>query len=208
MTQHTHYKAPATKLLRALPISIPSEDAFKLYDERELPNKLMEVLMEPLAPGQPPRTRFLVTDLKYVPKTVYRILAYSIAPIKGHDKEEDVTGIMKNILFNVIHGIKMNLHDFFLRTLADNAFSPSELKIYVPWIMRFIRNRSTMNYQADYQSHLGYLPPLKVIKKSIEPVEGKGKSVIDERNRPLDGQFRKDDSYSSMMPPPLKNLQA
>lgn len=49
MTQHMHYKAPATKLLRALPISIPSEDAVLMYDERELPNRLMEVLMKPLS---------------------------------------------------------------------------------------------------------------------------------------------------------------
>ena len=49
MTQHTHYKAPAIELLRALPISIPLEDAVRMYDERELPNKLMEVLMKPLA---------------------------------------------------------------------------------------------------------------------------------------------------------------
>ncbi|KAI4981942.1 hypothetical protein ZWY2020_022434 [Hordeum vulgare] len=31
MTQNTHYKAPATELLRELPIPIPSEEAVKLY---------------------------------------------------------------------------------------------------------------------------------------------------------------------------------
>lgn len=153
--------------------------------------------MKPLAPGQPPRTRFLVKELKYVPRTIYRILAYSSAHIKGHDNEEDVLVIMKNILLNVIHGIKMNLHDIFLRTLANNALSPSELKIYAPWIMRFIRTRSAINYQADYQNHFGYLLPLKVIKKSFEPVDCKVKLVIDEGNRPLDGQFCKAASYSS-----------
>ena len=73
-----------------------------MYDERELPNRLMEVLMKPLAKDQPPRTRFLVQDLKYEPRMVYRILTNVIAPIKGHDNEEDVVGIMKNILFNII----------------------------------------------------------------------------------------------------------
>lgn len=63
--------------------------------------------------------------------------------------------------------------------------------------MRFIRNRSRINCQANFQNHLGYLPPIKVIKKSFEPVEGKGKSVIDEGNWPLDGQFHKADSYST-----------
>ncbi|KAI4988326.1 hypothetical protein ZWY2020_029956 [Hordeum vulgare] len=150
MTHHTHYKAPATELLRATPIPIPSDEAIRLYDEREPPNHLMEFLMKPLAPEQPPRTKFLVKELLYVPRTLYRILAYSIAPIKGHDKEEDVVGIIKNIPFHVVHGNKMNLHDFFLRTLADNALSPFELKICAPWIMNFIRNRSGINYQADF----------------------------------------------------------
>ncbi|KAI4994166.1 hypothetical protein ZWY2020_029214 [Hordeum vulgare] len=132
LTHHTHYKAPTTELLRATPLPVPSDEAIRLYDERELPNHLMEVLMKPLAPGQPPRTRFLVKELQYVSRTVYRILSYSIAPIKGHDKEEDVVAIMKNIMFHVVHGNKMNLQDFFLRTLADNALSPFELKIYAP----------------------------------------------------------------------------
>ncbi|KAI4975430.1 hypothetical protein ZWY2020_049037 [Hordeum vulgare] len=118
MTQHTHYKVLDRELLRALPMSIPSEDAVRMYDERQLPGKLMEVLMKSLAKGQPPRTRFLVRDLKYESRIVYKILSYSVAPIKGHDNEEDVIGIMKYILFNVIHGIPMNLDNFFLRTLA------------------------------------------------------------------------------------------
>ena len=58
MTQTTHFKAPANELLRELPVSIPSEQAVKLYDEREPPNKLMDVLMKPLAKGKPPRTTF------------------------------------------------------------------------------------------------------------------------------------------------------
>ncbi|KAI4994575.1 hypothetical protein ZWY2020_034216 [Hordeum vulgare] len=37
MTQHTHYKAPATELLRALPISIPSENVVLMYDELSCP---------------------------------------------------------------------------------------------------------------------------------------------------------------------------
>ncbi|KAI4987686.1 hypothetical protein ZWY2020_028444 [Hordeum vulgare] len=187
MTQNTHFKAPANELLHELPVSILSEQAVKLYDERELANKLMEVLMKPLATGQPPRTTFLVHELKYEPRTVYRILCSVLAPIKGHDDEEDVVGIMKNILLNIIHGIPINIPDFFLRTLAENAMSPFDLKIYAPWIMRFIRRRSGINYHADFNNHIGYMPPLRVNKKTFETVEGKGKSVIDEGSRPLDG---------------------
>ncbi|KAI4983638.1 hypothetical protein ZWY2020_025504 [Hordeum vulgare] len=197
MTHHTHFKAPANELLRELPVSIPSEQVVKLYDERELPNKLMEVLMKPLAKGPPPRTTFLVHELKYEPKTVYRILYSVLAPIKGHDDEEYVVGIMKNILFNIIHGIPINIHDFFLRTLAENAMSPFDLKIYAPWIMRFIRRRSAIYYHADFNNHQGYMPLLRVNKKTFEPVEGKGKFVIDEGSRPLDGQFREPDAYYS-----------
>ncbi|KAI5000978.1 hypothetical protein ZWY2020_010937 [Hordeum vulgare] len=173
------------------------KNGVNMYDECELPNKLMEVLMKPLAKGQPPRTTFLVHELKYEPRTVYRILCSVLAPIKGHDDEEDVVGIMKNILLNIIHGIPINLHDFFLRTMADNAMSPFDLKIYATWIMRFIRRRSGINYHANFNNHIGYMPPIRVNKKTFEPVEGKGKSVIDEGGQPLDGQFREPDAYSS-----------
>ncbi|KAI4987455.1 hypothetical protein ZWY2020_020255 [Hordeum vulgare] len=197
MTQTTHFKAPVNELPRELPVSIPSEQAVKLYYERELANKLMDVLMKRLAKGQPPRTTFLVHELKYESKTVYRILCSVLAPIKGHDDEEDVVRIMKNILFNITHSIPINIHDFFLRTLAENAMSPFDHKIYASWIMRFIRTRSGINYHADFNNHLGYMPPIRVNKKTFELVEGKGMSVIDEGSRPLDGQFREPAAYSS-----------
>ncbi|KAI4975040.1 hypothetical protein ZWY2020_048647 [Hordeum vulgare] len=38
---------------------------------------------------------------------------------------------------------------------------------------------------------------LKFNKKTCEPVEGKGKSMIEEGSRPLDGQFREPEAYSS-----------
>ncbi|KAI5015695.1 hypothetical protein ZWY2020_057085 [Hordeum vulgare] len=197
MTQNTDYKAPATELLRELPVPISSEEAVKLYGERELPNGMMEVLMKPLAEGKSPRTTFLVHELKYTPRSVYRILCSVLAPIKGHDDEEDVVGLMKNILFNIIHGIPINIHDFFLRTLADNAMCPFDHKIYAPWIMRFITTRTGINFRAECQIHVGYMPPIQVNKKTFEPIEGKGKSVIEEGSRPLDGQFREPEAYSS-----------
>ncbi|KAI5008269.1 hypothetical protein ZWY2020_009317 [Hordeum vulgare] len=158
---------------------------------------MMEVLMKPLAKGQPPRKTFLVDELKYTPRSVYRILCSVLAPIKSYDDEEDVVGLMKNILFNIIHGIPINIDDFFLRTLADNAMCPFDHKIYAPWIMRFIRTRTGINFHADFNNHLGYMSPIRVNKKTFEPVEGKGKSVIDEGHRPLVGQFRETEAYSS-----------
>ena len=62
--------------------------------------------MKPLKPGQAPRTKFLVKELQYVPRTVYRILTKTMSPIKGHDSSyEEIVGIMKNMLFNIMHGI-------------------------------------------------------------------------------------------------------
>ena len=106
---------------------------------------------------------------------------------------------MKNLLFNIMHGIPMNYHDFFLRTLANVAMSPFELKPYTPWIMRFLRTRSSLNYIADFQNHLSYFPPIEVLKRTYSSADEKGKApaVIDEGIRPLDGQFRKAASYST-----------
>ena len=117
-----NYTAPASQLLRALPLSPPLEEARCIYSQPELTNHYMQVSMKPLKPGQAPRTEFLMKDLLYVPRTVYRILKKTLSPIKGHDSnEEEVIDIMKNLLFNIIHGIFVNYHDFFMRTLANAA---------------------------------------------------------------------------------------
>src|SRR4051812_21921046 len=194
MTENTHYKAPASEFLRALPLSPPLEDARCVYSEHELSNHYMQVLMKPLKPGQAPRTKFLVKELLYVPRTVYRILSKTLSPIKGHDSnDEEVIGIMKNLLFSIMHGIPVNYHDFFMRTLANVALSLFELKPYAPWIMRFLRTRSSLNYKADFQNHLSYLPPIEVLKRTFSSADDKGKAtaVIDEGNRPLDGDRAK-----------------
>ena len=162
MSENTHYKAPSTELLHALPLSPPLEEARCIYSEPKLTYHYMQVLMKPLKPGQAPRTKFLVKELLYMPRTVYHILTRTISPIKGHDSnDEEVVGIMKNMLFNIIHGVPVNFHDFFMRTLANVAMSPFELKPYAPWIMRFIRARSSLNYKADTLNHVATCLPLK-----------------------------------------------
>ena len=57
MSENTHYKAPATELLRALPLSPPLEAARCVYSEPELTYHYMQVLMKPLNLGQAPRDR-------------------------------------------------------------------------------------------------------------------------------------------------------
>ena len=65
--------------------------------------------------------------------------------------------------------------------------------------MRFLSTRSSLNYKADFQNHLSYLPPIEVLKQTYSSVDGKGKApaVIDEGIRLLDGQFCKAASYST-----------
>ena len=146
MTQNTHYKAPSSELLHAVPVGPPTEGAVLLYNEPELSNHLMQVLMKPLKPGQAPRTKFLMKELLYVPRTIYMILPKTLSLIKGHNfDDEEVVGTMKNMLFNIMHGIPTNYHDFFMRTLANDALSPFELKPYTPWIMKFIRSRTSIH---------------------------------------------------------------
>ena len=85
-----------------------------------------------------------------------------------------------------------------MRTLANAALSNFELKPYTHWIMRFLRSRSSINYKADFQNHLSYLPPIEVFKRPISSSDEKSKStIIDEGIRPLDGQFHKAASYST-----------
>ena len=99
MSKSTHYKAPASELLHAVPVSPPTEGALLLDEEPELSNNLMQVLMKPLKAGQAPRTTFLMKELLYVPRTIYRILTKTLSPIKVHNSdEEEVVGIMKNLL--------------------------------------------------------------------------------------------------------------
>ena len=117
-----------------------------------------------MAKGHAPRTTFLVKDFLYVPKTVYRILAKTLSQIKGHNSStEEVVGVMKNLLFHIIHVTPINIHDFVLRTLVTVDTSPFDLKSYAPWIMRFIRSRSSIDYKVDRQNHLSYLPDVEIL---------------------------------------------
>ena len=102
---------------------------------------------------------------------------------------------MKNLLFNIIHGIPINYHE----DSGKCCLSPFELKPYAPWIMRFLRTRSSLNYKADFQNHVSYLPPIEVLKRTFSSSDEKGKAttIIDEGIRPLDGLFRKAASYST-----------
>ena len=65
--------------------------------------------------------------------------------------------------------------------------------------MRFLRTRSSLNYKADFQNHLSYLPLIEVLKRTYSSADEKGKApaVINECIRQLDGQFRKAASYST-----------
>ena len=113
MSAGTHLKAPANELLRALPVDLSPPNAKLAYHESEIPTKMMQVMMKPLAPGEEQRTTFIVKDLLYVPRTVYKIMAKTLCPIKGHNSDTDeVVGVMKNLLFYIIHGIPFNIRNY------------------------------------------------------------------------------------------------
>ena len=83
MTKNTHYKAPTSELLHAVPVSPPVEGARLIYEEPELSNHLMQVPMKPLKPGQAPRTTFLMKELLYVPRMIYCILTKTLSQLKA-----------------------------------------------------------------------------------------------------------------------------
>lgn len=113
MSENTHYKAPVSELLRALPLNIPQENAQRIYEQPELRNHMMPVLMKPLAEGEAPPTTFLMKNLLYVPQTLYHIWTKPLCTIKGYNLEtEEVVGIMKNMVFHVCQSIPFDSHDF------------------------------------------------------------------------------------------------
>lgn len=151
MSEDTHYKAPSDELLRALLVDPSQGDARTINEEPEPPHHLMQVLMKPTSEGDALWKTFLVKDFLFVPCTVYRVLAKTLSHIKGHNSAtEEVMGVMKNMLVKIIHGIPINIYDFFMRTLVTLAQYPFELKPYTPWIMRFIRSRYSINYRDDH----------------------------------------------------------
>lgn len=64
--------------------------------------------------------------------------------------------------------------------------------------MKFIRASSSIHYEADFQNHLSFLPPIEILKRTISSADEKGKTtIIDDGVCPLDGQFCKYASYST-----------
>src|ERR1041385_1455973 len=101
MNEHQHYTTSVPEIIEIL--QLPPSDASipSTYGAPLLRDDLMNMLMKPQDPEAPPRTQFLVSELQYLPNTLYRILAKSFCPIKGYESSpEEVMGIMKNILYS------------------------------------------------------------------------------------------------------------
>ena len=140
---------------------------------------MMQVLMQPLTPGEAPRTTFLVKDLLYVPRTIYKIMTKTLCPIKGRNSDtHEVIDVMKNLPFYIIHGIPFDIQEFFMRTLITYAQSPFDLKPYAPWIMRLIKSRSSINYEADKQNHLSYVPPVELFRIPLLQFQERAGSLL------------------------------
>src|ERR1041384_3752916 len=112
---------------------------------------------------------FLVSELQYLPSTMYRILAKSFCPIKGYESTaEEVVGIMNNIMYILFMSAPINVSDFFFRTLVDAAQNPHILKPYAPWIMKLICTKTSINFQPDQANHRSYVPQVEVLQHTLD----------------------------------------
>src|SRR3989337_3856536 len=80
---------------------------------------------------------------------------------------------MKRLVHCVLNGIRFNTHDFFIRQLAASGIDLFGLKFYAPWIMRLIKLRSTVNYQASACNHVVFLPEVNMSHEAIYPEPAK-----------------------------------
>src|SRR4051812_22134741 len=98
MTKHQHFTASVPEAIDILELPICDVSSSCTYGSQLLRDDLMNMLMKPQAPEAPPRTNFLVSELQYLPSTMYIILAKSFCPIKGYESSaEELVGIMNNI---------------------------------------------------------------------------------------------------------------
>src|SRR4051812_19816076 len=186
MTEHHHYTITVPEAIAILELpQCPSSTACS-YGSPILRDDLMNMLMKPQAPEAPPRTTFLVSELQYLPSTLYRILAKSLCPIKGYEStDEEVVGIMKNILYSLCMSAPINVSDFFFRTLVDAAQNPHILKPYDPWIMKLICNKTGINLKPDLDNHRLYVTPVEVLQHTLD-MNAKGKAPFYEAPLPQD----------------------
>src|ERR1043165_3306752 len=98
MTEYQHYSITVPEAIAILELPPCTSPTACSYGSQILRDDMMNMLMNPQAPEAPARTKFLVSELLYLPSTLYRILAKSFCPIKGYESTaEEVIGIMKNI---------------------------------------------------------------------------------------------------------------
>ena len=76
---------------------------------------------------------------------------------------------MKTLVFHILHGKSFNAQDFFIRQLVASGSNLFGLKFYAPWIMRLIKLRSSVNYQASARNHVVFLPEVNVPHEVIYP---------------------------------------
>jgi hypothetical protein len=139
-------------------------------------------MMKPLPPDAPYPTHFFVDDMEYLPRTIYHILRHTLWPVKGHDSSYHVAGALKTVIFNVVHGIKFNMRDLFIRYLASSGMEFFEPKVYAPWIMRLIKRCSNTSFKPSFKNHGIHLPEVHVLREVIYPESVKAKAPVFEDN--------------------------
>lgn len=193
MTTGTRYSAPVQDLLDLTPLPAPGDDynpdspayqeAIKSVFHIAEPNMSeMLSMRKPLPQDAPYPTHFFVDDMEYLPRTIYHILRHTLWLVKGHNSSYHVQGALKTVLFNVVHGIKFNMQDLFIRYLASSGMELFEPKVYAPWIMRLINRCTNTNYKPSFKNHGVHLPEVHVIREVIYPAPAKA-PVFDDHAR-------------------------
>src|SRR3989337_1236656 len=130
-------------------------------------------MMKPLPADAEYPKEFFVSDLEYLPRTIYHILRHTLWPIKGHSPDAKLEGTMKTLVFYIINGVRFNTQDFFIRQLAASGINLFGLKFYAPWVMRLIKLHSTINYQPSAHNQLIFLPEVDLSVEAIYPEPAK-----------------------------------
>src|ERR1041385_7333991 len=83
MTEHHHYTITVPEAIVILELPQCTSPTACSYGSQILRDDLMKMLMKPQAPEAPACTKFPVSELLYLPSTLYRILARPSALLKA-----------------------------------------------------------------------------------------------------------------------------
>ncbi|XP_020146713.1 protein NRT1/ PTR FAMILY 8.3-like [Aegilops tauschii subsp. strangulata] len=140
--------------IAGLPCLEEALDCFResIFQQPEHNMSEMLSMMKPLPQDANYPKEFSVKDLEYLPRTIYHILRLTLWPVKGYSAEAKLEGAMKTLVFYILHGIRFNSQDFFIRQLAASGIDLFGLKIYAPWF-KFIAHQPKIDSPQPKIAH-------------------------------------------------------